>query len=129
MAKKPKSDGINKAQAIREYVTEHPDEGPKAVADILTKQLGVEVTPGTVSTTKYQMGRVAAEGNSKPAQPTIDTPKRGRPASTSQATNGARGGSATKIGIEELLAAKALSDKLGGVEKAKEALELLAKLR
>ena len=120
MAKKQSSDGINKAQAIREYVTEHPDEGPKAVAEALTKQLGVEVTPGVVSTTKYQMGK---------SSPSNDTPQRGRPASKSQAGNGSSGGSAAKIGIDELLAAKALSDKLGGPERAKEALELLAKLR
>ena len=120
MAKKLTTNGVNKAQAIREYVTEHPDEGPTAVAEALTKQLGVEVSPGVVSTTKYQMTKAAVSS---------DAPKRGRPASKSQAANGSSGGSAAKIGIDELLAAKALSDKLGGPERAKEALELLAKLR
>jgi hypothetical protein len=40
--------GTSKAEAVRQYHKEHPDAGPKEIAEALTKK-GVEVTAGRVS--------------------------------------------------------------------------------
>ena len=45
---------VSKAQAIRDYVTEHPDMPPRTVAEALASQ-GLEVSPGFVSTVKATM--------------------------------------------------------------------------
>jgi len=55
MAKRKASgrSGVNKSQAIKDYLASHPDAAPKAAAEDL-KQQGVSVTPGYVSTIKSQ---------------------------------------------------------------------------
>ncbi len=46
---------INKAAAIREYLTKHPDVGPTEVARELTKRLGVDVTRQYVTNIRGKM--------------------------------------------------------------------------
>jgi hypothetical protein len=46
---------VNKSQAIRDYLKEHPDTGSKDVADALTKQ-GIEVSPNFVAIIKDHDG-------------------------------------------------------------------------
>ena len=46
---------VNKSQAIRDYLKEHPDTGSKDVADALTKQ-GIKVSPNFVAIIKEQNG-------------------------------------------------------------------------
>jgi hypothetical protein len=45
---------ISKAQAIRDYLIEHPDTPPLTVAKTLTSR-GIQVSPGFVSTVKTTM--------------------------------------------------------------------------
>jgi hypothetical protein len=114
MAKKTK---VNKSQAVRDYCAEHPEAKPAEVAAALA-EMGIQVTPQAVSTIKYQA-----------AKKSTDAPKRrGRPRKGEKATPAARTNGRTGD-LSALLAAKALADQVGGVEKAKQLLDTLAKLR
>jgi hypothetical protein len=119
MAKKrsTKSD-INKTEAVAAYLAEHPGAMPKQIAEDLTKQHGVEFTPTAVSTTKFQLKKSGRIPGGK---------RRGRPKG-SASKNGRRSSSSARVDISDLVAAKKMAEKLGGVAKAREVLGLLAQL-
>lgn len=100
-----KRDG-SKSAAIRDYIRTNPEAKPKEIHKALTKQ-GVKLSLALVNAVKY----------SKPKSPA----RRGRPKRREAA-----GGSS--ISAAELIAAKELADSLGGIEKTREALELLERL-
>lgn len=100
----------NKSQASRDFVTENPGVGPTEAAAKLSESLGVKVTPQTVSSVKFQMKKAG--------------PMRGR-----KSRIGRRATANGHVGFNEMLAAKELAAKVGGVEQAKQALEALAKLQ
>lgn len=109
-AGRPKgSSGVNKSQAIRDYMAAHARAKPKAVAAALVGQ-GVQVTPMFVSAIKSaskKRGRRKARAAS---------PGPGRP----------RGGAATtSLSIDHLVAAKKFVDQVGGVARARAAIEAL----
>jgi hypothetical protein len=109
MAKKTK-EGPSKSDSIRAYLAENPKAGPTEIAQALAAK-GIEVSIPLVSALK---AKAKGGGRGK---------KRG-------ATRGGRkttaGGS--KVSLETLLAAKKMAQQLGGVDKAREALDLLEKL-
>jgi hypothetical protein len=111
MAKRKGRKGPNKSQLIREYADANPGEGPQAIAAALKASHGLTVTPQFVSTIKSNAKRKKG--------------KRGRK-SGGAAAAAAVGGS--KVSMEVLLAAKRFARELGGVEKAKAAVDTLAKL-
>jgi hypothetical protein len=118
MAKKrSKRSGVNKTEAVAAYLAEHPGAMPKQIADDLTKQHGVEFTPTAVSTTKFQLKKAGRIPGGK---------RRGRP-KESAAKNG-RKATSTKVDISELVAAKQMAEKFGGIEKARRVMDVLAKL-
>jgi len=104
MAKRSKSN-VNKSQAIRDYVSSNPGAKPKEIAVALAAQ-GVDVTPAFVSTLKSNAKRNAGKVG-----------RRGRPRAA-----------AGDFGIESLVQAKKLADKMGGVAQARQALNALAKI-
>ncbi len=110
MAKKKgrKRGGVNKSQEIRDYMKDHPDEGPTAVAAALTAK-GVDVTPEFVSTVKSTDLRKGKKGKRG---------KRGRRAVPGSISDT----------IKALESAKKLVDQLGGVSEAKSAIDAYAKL-
>jgi hypothetical protein len=120
MAKKKRSrrTDINKTQAVADYLAEHSDAMPRQIAEDLTKQHGVEFTPTGVSTTKSQLKKAGRIPGGK---------RRGRPKG-SAAKNGRRASSSAKVDISDLVAAKKMAERLGGVAKAREVMGLLAQL-
>jgi hypothetical protein len=107
--KKVPEETVNKSQAIRDFAEAHPKAGPKETAAALGEQ-GIDVSAAFVSTVKTQAkkkrkgrGRKKVVGRAKPAGHTFD-------AST-------------------LVQAKKLAEQMGGIEKAKAALAVLAKLQ
>lgn len=102
-----KSD-VNKSQAIRDYLKAHRGAKPQAVAAALTEQ-GIKVTPQTVSTVKFNMKK--KKGRKKPA-----------------ARKAAPSGGNDAVSMSALLDAKKLVDKIGSIEKTKQALDALSKL-
>jgi hypothetical protein len=101
-----KSGGPNKSAAIRAYKSSHQDAGPKDIAEGLSKD-GVKVTPAFVSTVLSNDKRKTRRGR-----------RRGR-----------RGGRGARAGrFADLVQAKRLADQMGGIDKARAALEALAKI-
>jgi hypothetical protein len=99
---------INKSEKIREYLATNPDATPTVIQQDLKRQ-GVPVTYSLISQVKYKGG------------------------STRKATRGSggrsRGGRSANISIDELVSAKQIADRLGGLDRAKQALTLLERLQ
>ena len=103
-------DKLNKTKAVKEYMAQHPRAKPKKIAEDLTKQYGIEFKPTAVSTIKHQLKKSGAlKGRRGPRR-----------------QQGA--GAANRIDISELVAAKKMAERLGGVEKTRQILDVLAQL-
>lgn len=107
MAKKKKSRDGSKSAAVRDYIAGHPDAKPKEIHEALTKN-GLKLSLALVNAIKYSKPKAAKRRGA---------PKRSPKAKTSSSMTAA-----------ELVAAKELIDSIGGIEKTREALELLEKL-
>lgn len=105
MAKKAAKSEVNKSELIRNYKAEHPEAGPSAIVEALAQQ-GVTVTPAFVSTVLSNAKRKSRRRSSR------------RPAAGRAAGNG----------VATLVQAKQFAEKLGGIEKARAALDALAKI-
>ena len=111
------------SQAIRDYFKEHPQATGAEVVEGLKAQ-GIEIRPGLVSNVKYNMKAKkkarrklkAAAVKEHVAAPHAAAARPGRPAKA-------------KISGEDLLKAKKLVDQMGGVEHARQALDLLGQLQ
>jgi hypothetical protein len=104
MAKKAAA-GPNKSAAIRDYKKHHRKARPKEVAEALNKE-GLQVSAAFVSTVLSNAKRRRRKG------------RRG------DARKGGRSGDA----YTTLVQAKKLSDQMGGIDKARAALDALARI-
>src|SRR5262245_48568662 len=96
---------INKSQHIRDYLASHPSATPSVIQEDLQRQ-GIKVGYSLISQVKYKGGGAR------------------------KATRGGRGrGRAPNISIDELVGAKQIADRLGGLDRAKQALSLLERLQ
>lgn len=109
-APKAKDTGVSKSESVRQYLAANPDAGPKQVSDALAKQ-GIKVSPTLVSGVKFHL---AKKGKAKKAKAVQKQP--------------AAPGSGRSLSLDDLVEAKKLADRLGGLDNAKAALEALAKL-
>ena len=99
---KKKSGGVNKSQAIRDYLKSHPNAGPTEVCKELKKK-GLTIAPALVSNVKRAMlGK-----------------KRG-------AARGGRRGDT--VSMSALIEASEFVAKVGGIEQAEQILKTLKKL-
>jgi hypothetical protein len=105
MAKK--SGGPSKSKAIRDYKAAHGDSGPTSIAEALGKE-GVKVSPAFVSTVLSNARKTSGKG------------KRGRRRGRTAAGTGSA--------LNQLVLAKKLAARMGGIDKARQALNTLAKL-
>jgi len=106
MARPKKAPRGAKSQAVRDYLTANKDAGPSAVVAGLKEQ-GVAVSLPTVSAIKAKMG--------------LSKKRRRRKVVRAAAPANSH------LTVEDLLRAKKLVDEIGA-QRAKEALEALAKL-
>ena len=114
MAKR-KTTAVSKSAAIREYISANPSAGPTAIYDALAKQ-GIKVSKGLVSVVKY----------SKPKSGKLrNRPVKAQTASTMGVSEPLSSGS---MSASDLIAAKELANSIGGIARAREALDLLEKL-
>ena len=109
MAKKKKK--INRSQAIRDVLAKDPKAMPKAIKAGLAKK-GINVTNSLINAVKYGKSK---PGKSKPG-------KRGRKPGPRPKS------AASETSFDALLGAKSLADKLGGVRRAQQALDMLGRL-
>ena len=122
MAKKKVARSVNRSDAVRKHLASNPDAKPKEVVAALRKE-GLTVTTALVSRIKWE----AKQKNGQPK-------RRGRPkavkttpqkrASASRAPSTA----ALADALPALLHAKKLADAMGGIDKAREAVDALSKL-
>jgi len=112
MAKK--RTGVNKSRSIRNYLATNPKATPNEIVAALGKK-GIKVSPGLVSKVKYTSG-----------------PKRrlqkktGKKRVVKRRHSGKR--NAADLSVDDLLAAKQLADKLGGIGEVRRALDTLERL-
>ena len=111
MAQKNSSEKVNKSQAIRDYKATHRRAKPKAISEALTEE-GIDVSPAVVSAVLYN------------AKTKKKTSKRSNVPKKSTAGRASR----QSVDLDALKKAKKLSDEMGGIDKAKEALDALAQL-
>ena len=103
MAKR--SAGTSKSAAIRNYKTAHQSAGPTEIAAALTKE-GTKVTPAFVSTV---LSNARRKGKGRRRAIRQNTRSGGDP-------------------IQSLVIAKKLADQMGGIDKARTALDALARI-
>ncbi len=130
--------GMSKTEAIRAALKKDPGVMPKALAERLTA-MGFDVKPQHVSTIKNVLKR-EAEGTlpvprgrrgRRPAAERLASPAAASPVAASPAAASPAAASPAApedISFESLRKAKELSAELGGIEKAKEALDALVQL-
>ena len=112
---------VSKSELIRSTKASHPDAGPTELSAILKSTYGVDVKPAMISTVLSQ-DRVRGDEPARRGRPPKDAAKKAevaamRPAST-----------AGSIKIENLVQAKILAEKMGGIGEAKAALDALSKI-
>jgi len=101
---------VNVSEAVRNYIQDHGDEGPSAVAEAVSKQIGKKVTPTYVSNIK-SLGKKSGGK------------KRGRKAGKKQLASGiAANGSVDLLTLEAI---KVIVKQVG-VENAKRLIDILA---
>ena len=101
----------NKSEAIRVYLQDHPDAGPKDVRTALKKK-GITVQSALVSNVKAALRRQA--GGEKL---TLNGRRRGRPSK------------ASLVNVDDLILARELCRRVGGIDAARVALDAIAKLQ
>lgn len=106
---------ISKSQAVRDYLKEHPRAKPKVIRPAILEAHGLDVTPQMISMVKSKMKKTRRRGR-KPG------PKAG-----ARQARGVNGGS-SNLTYDQLIEVKRLADQLGGIERAREALDALARL-
>ena len=99
---------VNKSEAIRNYKASHPDARPAEIVEGLASR-GIVVTANVVSSTLYMARKKGTVGGGRK-------------------TAAGRGAQSDQL-LESLLAAKKLCEQLGGIEQARQALDLLARLQ
>lgn len=104
--------GVNKSEAIRAYKAGNTNAGPKAIAEALAKD-GIKVSSAFVSTVLSTDRRKAGK-----------TRRRRRGVRRA----GMAAGRPRRDSIENLVQAKKLVDQMGGVDKARVALDALARI-
>ena len=104
---------VNKTQAVKDYLKQHPGALPVAVSEALKAQ-GVDIDPKYVSNIKFKLGikkrrkkAVAKDEEAKPAAAAVP---------------------ADMISVAALQKAKKLVQEIGGVQQAKQALAALGQL-
>ena len=112
--------GVNKSQAVRDYLAKNPGATPNQIVAGLKDQ-GVDVSVGLASNVKYTMGK--RRGGKV----------RRRKLSVARATNGGpgrgrRGRPSMALSMDDLLATKQLVNQIGGAAKVRKALEVLEQL-
>ena len=108
------AEGVNKSQAIRDYLAANPQAGPTGTVAALASK-GIKVTTSLVSGVKTRSGSSKKRGRG-----------RGRPRKTT--TRRRRAMSNDTVAISDLLQAKKLAERMGGIERAQTALAALARL-
>jgi hypothetical protein len=108
----------SKSDAIRAYLDKHPDVGPTAVCTALKHQ-GIAITPAHVSNVRAAAARKAAKAAG------IHFPTNGH----GSGKRGRKPKAADAVSLAHLLEARRFAAQVGGVNRAVELLQSLARLQ
>lgn len=114
--KKSAKRGVNKTAEIMAACKANPKAGPTEIAETLKKK-GVDVTAAYVSSVKTARKQKRKGKGRKKSRATKQT-----------RTTGRNGHAGDTFSMNDLLEAKKLVDRLGGIEQARNAVQALAKL-
>jgi hypothetical protein len=108
---------ISKSQAVREYLAQHPTAMPKEIGPAIKAAHGIEVSSQMISMIKSTVRKGPKRRGRKAKAATMGaTGRRGRP------SNGVR------FSIDDLVSAKKLAQQVGGVDRAQQLIQALARL-
>jgi hypothetical protein len=125
----PRIKGANKAAVIREYIAKNPNAEVAQIIEHLMKEHKLESTAQYVQT--VLAGVSGGKGKRKGVKAKKTGARRGRPpgaAKVQAAAAAAPTASSAAVSVETLIQAKKLAAQLGGVKKARAALEALSSL-
>jgi hypothetical protein len=123
---------VTKTQAVKQYLSKHPDAKPLEVARVM-KTRGIEITPKHISVIKTSLkakapsAKPVAIKSSKPIAPATAKPVVAEPAS-SQPPATEKPAEKELIPVSDLRAAKQFVQQLGGLEQVQRVIALLAEL-
>ena len=120
-----KKGGANRTAKVREYMTAHPEQTNAEVFHGLESQ-GTHVSRSLVSQVRKQLGMRQSGGTKKRAGKKKVGKKKIARKETAMARPSGRGRGIT---TEDLFEAKKLADELGGLDRVREALDALERLR
>jgi hypothetical protein len=126
------SKATNKTQAVKQYLSKHPEAKPLEVARVM-KTRGIEITPKHISVIKTSLKAKAAPAKPvavslpKPIAPALAKPVVAQPAG-SPPTVLEKPAEKEVIPVSDLRAAKQFVEQLGGLEQVQRVLALLAEL-
>lgn len=116
-----KKGSVNRTEKVQQYVREHPDESITEVLDAM-KRRGYPVSRSLVSQVRKKLGLSQSGGPTK-KKATRKTAQK-KVASPTTATAKPK-----VITADDLYEAKTLADELGGIERVREALDALERLK
>jgi hypothetical protein len=129
MARKTAS-GVNKSQAVRDYLAQNPSATPNQIVAALKEQ-GIEISVGLASNVKYTSGK--RRGKVRRRKVSLGGLLGGGGATDTGSMGGMngprRGRPSLALSTDDLLATKQLINKVGSAEKIRKALDLLEQLR
>ena len=114
---------VNRSQMIRDFIATDPAAAPKAIKAGLAKK-GIEVSDSLINAVKYSKPKPSS---GKRRKKVVSRPKPGSGKRRRKAVS-RRKPAAGETSFDSLLGAKALADKLGGVQRAQKALGMLERL-
>lgn len=107
------SNGINRSDAIRQYLQTHPGAKPATIQKDLADE-GVEVSKALIANIKHRLKQQGTTAGKNSEPPKTRTRRASNPAGS--------------VSVPDVLLAKQLVDQVGSIEKAKKALRLLQNL-
>lgn len=124
MAKK--KGGVNRTEKVHEYLLAHPDQSTAEVLAGLAEQ-GHQVSSSLVSQGRAKLGLSPGRGRKKAAKKKGAKKKAaGANVAVARTTSASK---SAKITSDELYDAKQLADQLGGIDRLRQALDALERLR
>ena len=109
--------GVNKSQAIKDYLNANTNAAPKAVVEALAAQ-GIEVSSQLVSNVKTSLGKKGRRGG-----------RRGRRPGRVAAAGGGRASGGGSLSVQNLLDAKRVVEQVGSIDAVRKALDALESLK
>jgi len=124
-----KKGSVNRTEKVRQYMSEHPDESISEVQSTLKRQ-GIQVSRSLVSQVRKKLGLTQAGRATKKAAKKRAKRKAAKKKVASSKTAATKStAKAQIITADDLYEAKKLADELGGVERVREALDALERLK